>query len=270
MANEPYRNEKEALRAKVAALESDLADARDALKKRASKHEGKKDERVSEKRAKTKRASEKASASELHTLASRLLGGPSEISERRSVEGVLGAGGHEAIESRIRQRKGGAGHGAVIGSKFQYTVHDARTDTRLFEVGVWAREGRTVIEAREVVHHVLALTQLCGTFVVGSMGAFWLWFMMRAHIVASLSWLALMYGASRLIAGTIVESKRRALRSLADEVAEQSIEFAGRGRPRRRTRISAVAEKKPLPEAPLGKAETEADADANPVRTRRR
>jgi hypothetical protein len=209
-----YRNEAEHLRAKVASLESDLADARAALKK---------DAPLLAPSAPRRRVRRRRAESAKHTLAGRLMGAPVEVSSHRSVDGLVGPGGHEAVLACIQRRKGKVGSGGMVGRTFNYAISD-RNDRHLFEVSLRPRNEKTLIDLRDSLAPYLAALHLVGVGVTGWLGAAAVWFLTDATagvaFAASFAWLAFVYFITRALSGSFATRRARALSSLADEIAE--------------------------------------------------
>ncbi|MDQ3035916.1 MAG: hypothetical protein M3Y87_26165 [Myxococcota bacterium] len=208
-----YRDEADALRARIEQLESELG----ALRGEHASLRG------------TRRED-----SSPRGLGERLLGGKVVIAQSRELDVVLSASDHDGVLDAMRSALGSIGETNVVGSTLAWRIGPPRTQ-RVVEVVISARDGRTKIR---IVERLGSLAGGLFGGVVGGAGGGGLgvvvpllaMFDPALAFVAAPAWVAGVYSIVRSAYGRTARRRERELASLMDEL-ERTIRASARNEP---------------------------------------
>jgi len=215
-----YRDDNEALRARVESLERELDQARDEIARM----------RVGDRREVSLEGPGRA-----------WLGAPTVLRYERRFDGELSAHDHETVAELLEERFGAEGRGSVLGSTFRWSLHPPARN-RVIDVRIKSADGRTRLVVTERLGHMAG-----GLFggIVGGVGGGGLPGVVMGAIamfggwtapLAGAAWILAVYGAVRFGFRRLGERRARELLDARDAL-ERTIRERGATAPSPRTRV---------------------------------
>ncbi len=176
------------------------------------------------------------------------LGGPKSIAHERIVEGEISEADFEVLVDEIRRLVDNAGQVSLLGRSFTWTAAPGSSGTRLLEVSVTVRSGRTRIAIRERLANLIGgIYGGIGGGMGGGGGGPMIGILVDVFKAPELipillpAWLGVTYATARFTYSTVSRRRDRRLRELADRLAAVAAELvpARQVLPRPRTAVSS-------------------------------